>query len=142
MDISLQKMESAFDETLVGNMQKLDRRINSAKEVLNAHTIASPIFNTLENLTLKTVRYNKFQYSHSDEMPPKITATLSGQASSYRAIAVQAALLGQNTNILNPVFSNLSLDDKGRVLFDLTFSLASKFLSYPESLVTTIPSSQ
>ncbi|KKQ35002.1 MAG: hypothetical protein US50_C0029G0009, partial [Candidatus Nomurabacteria bacterium GW2011_GWB1_37_5] len=138
IDLELRKAEASFDESLVKDMQSLDKRVKSSKEVLSQHIIVSPILQVLGDLTLRTVRYTKFQYSYSREEANKIEVNMSGQASSYRAIAIQAALLGGNKNILNPVFSNLTLDDRGRVLFDLSFSVDQNFLNYEQSVAGTI----
>ena len=57
---------------------------------------------------------------------------MSGQAIGYRSIALQADLFAKNKNLIDPVFSNLSLDDKGNVLFDLTFSVDQSFVNYKQ----------
>ena len=89
----------------------------------------------LEKNTLKTVRFNKFQYDFSREKS-EIDVKMAGQASSYTSLALQAAILGSQNGIISPVFSNLDVDNKGRVTFDLDFSVDPKFMLYEENLVS------
>ena len=53
---------------------------------------------------------------------------MSGLAIGYRSVALQSDLFAQNKNLIDPVFSNLTLDDKGNVLFDLEFSVDPSLL--------------
>ena len=62
---------------------------------------------------------------------------MSGAAVGYRSIALQADLFSQNKNIIDPSFSNLSLDEKGNVLFDLEFGVDSSFVNYQQVEKTT-----
>ncbi len=41
----------------------------------------------------------------------------------------------KNKYITDPVFSNLNLDDKGRVGFDLTFNVDPTFVNYKDMLL-------
>ncbi len=136
----LARAKSAFEPSLINVLQNLDRRINSSEEILNKHIMVSPIFSALSALTLKSIRFTKFSYSISDN-PTKISVIMSGTASSYKAIALQADALTQNKYLLDPLFSNLSLDEKGNVSFDLNFSVDPALVSYGESLnrLTTTP---
>src|SRR3989344_5195340 len=60
MDSSLTKARSSFEPSFLDNVQNLDRRINSAREILSQHVMVSPIFEALQTLTLRTVRFTKF----------------------------------------------------------------------------------
>ena len=48
-------------------------------------------------------------------------------------------LFAKNRNFIDPVFSNLTLDDKGSVLFELNFSVNSSFVNYKETFLTQAP---
>src|SRR3989344_6072165 len=128
MDTELKRIESQFDESFVADVSRLDRRILASKEILSGHLPVSPFFLLLEDITIKSVRFNKFQFSVGEEKTYEVK--MSGQATGYRAIALQASLFGGQASIVNPIFSNFVLDDKGSVSFDLSFNLDSKFLSY------------
>lgn len=122
-----------FDSELVEEMQKLDRRINSSRDVLSSHVIISPIFKALEEYTLKTISFTKFTYSF-DPIEKRVNVEMSGKATGYDAIALQSDALALNKYIKDPVFSNLNLDDKGKVTFDLMFYVDPTFINFEDTL--------
>jgi hypothetical protein len=63
---------------------------------------------------------------------------MSGVAMGYRAIALQSDLFAENKNLIDPVFSNLTLDSDANVLFDLDFSVDSNFVNYKQTLPADI----
>jgi hypothetical protein len=54
----------------------------------------------------------------------------------YRSIALQSDLFTQNKNLIDPVFSNLTLDNSGNVLFDLEFLVDPSFVNYKQAFLT------
>ena len=58
------------------------------------------------------------------------------QATGYRALALQSDLFDQDKYFINPIFSNLTLDSSGNVLFDLDFSVPYSFVNYKQALLT------
>jgi hypothetical protein len=134
---SLERARSAFEPTLIANMQKLDKRLISSNELLGSHLSLSPVFKSLQDLTLKSVRFTKFSYAITKDGGTKIEIKMSGQTSpagGYTSIALQSDKLGENKYIRDPIFTNLVLNDKGGVNFDLTFSVDPTFVSYGENL--------
>ena len=128
MSVSLEKAKAAFEPSLIEDFQILDRRINSANEVLSKHLIVSPIFETLQELTLKSIRFTSFDFLRNGDQI--INVTIKGLSKDYDSIAIQSDLFGQNKYIKNPIFSNLNLDLKGNISFDFTFSVDQEFLLY------------
>jgi len=64
---------------------------------------------------------------------------MNGVAVGYRSIALQSDLFSTKDigkNFIEPVFSNLTLDDKGNVIFDLEFSVDPSFVDYKQMLLT------
>jgi hypothetical protein len=64
---------------------------------------------------------------------------MRGIAIGYRSVALQADLFTtkeEGKNFIDPVFSNLTLDDAGNVLFDLEFALDPDFVDYKQTLLT------
>lgn len=146
--ISLQKERDAltariatktktFDMDFLREVTTLDKRIKAANEVLTKHTLVSPIFTRLEQLSLKTVQFTKFELSPSiTNASGPVTIKMSGRAVNYASIASESDVLAgvgssKNTFFLNPIFSNLNLDDRARVSFDLTFGVDHDLISYP-----------
>jgi hypothetical protein len=136
MKNDLELAQSSFEPSVIAQMQVLDKRLRAADSILANHIAVSPIFQALQEITLKTIRFTKFSYDFSTDKENKIMVQMSGQAVGYRAIAQQADLLSTNKNLIDPIFSNLTLDDKGNVLFDLDFSVASDFVDYKKVLLT------
>jgi hypothetical protein len=134
MQTDLNLAKNSFEPAKITELEVLDKRLNASSEILSNHIVVSPIFEVLQALTLKTIRYTKFSYDVTDT---GIMVNMSGQAVGYRSIALQADLFNQNKNIIDPSFSNLTLDDKGDVLFDLQFSVDKSFINYEQVLKTT-----
>lgn len=139
MQNTLVLARNRFEPAKIAELKLLDRRLRASSKVLASHTAVTPIFQALQAMTMKTVRFTKFSYDYGDPKDSKnkrIVVKMSGQAVGYRSVALQSDLLAQNKNFMDPVFSNLSLDDKGNVLFDLEFSVDSTFVNYKHVLQT------
>ena len=124
-----------FNSDFLKEVTTLDRRINAANTILSGHVLVSPIFTRLEQLTLKSIQYTKFEFTGRKDGTSSIGVKMSGKATGYAAIASESDVLAgvnsqNNTYFLNPIFSNLNLDDKARVSFDLSFSVDPDLVSY------------
>ncbi len=138
MKIDLQKAEAAFEGDFIRLLQRTDKRINAANAVLSDHISVTPIFNELRDSTLKSIQFTKFSYTITGSGPTaKITIQMSGKSQSYTAIALQSAKLAENKDIKDPIFSNLTPNDQGIVLFDLTFNVDPQFVLYRTVLAQT-----
>ena len=135
MEKDLALAKNRFEPSKITQLQTLDKRLRASSLVLLNHIATSPIFKALQAVTMKTVRYTKFSYELGTDKNPKILVKMSGQAIGYRSIALQSELFTKNKYIIDPVFSNLSLDDKGSVLFDLEFSVDPSFVDYKQTLL-------
>ncbi|KKP87384.1 MAG: hypothetical protein UR90_C0007G0022 [Parcubacteria group bacterium GW2011_GWC1_35_8] len=136
-DLNLAK--NRFEPSKITELQLLDKRLRSSTEILSRHIAISPIFRVLSDITMKTVRYTKFSYNIGTEKDTKVTVKMSGQAVGYRSVALQSDLFvtkEEGKNFIDPVFSNLSLDDKGNVLFDLEFLVDPSFVDYKQMILT------
>ncbi|HRH31449.1 MAG TPA: hypothetical protein PK950_02175 [Candidatus Paceibacterota bacterium] len=135
IDASIKSKIKTFDADFLREVSTLDKRINAANEVLKQHTMVSPIFTKLEQLSLKTIQFTKFELSPASSGSASINVKMAGRAVNYAAIASESDVLAgvgssKNTYFINPIFSNLNLDDKARVSFDLTFSVDPELVSY------------
>ena len=118
MKSSLVLAKNRFELSKIAELQLLDKRLNASSEILSKHIAVSPIFTALEKITMKSVRYTKFTYSLSTDKGSMVNIKMSGIATGYRAVALQSDLYGADKSLINPIFSNLTLDSKGNVLFD------------------------
>ena len=127
----LQSAQKAFDTTLIVELERIDKRIESAKGILTNHIVVSPIFKLLETSTIPSVRFNTFSYSFSNR---KIEINMSGQARNYAYVALQSDVLGKNKYFLQHIFSDLNLDGSGNVTFNLSTVVSPTLLSYKSFL--------
>ena len=138
MENDLNLAKNRFEPSKIVQLQVLDKRLRASDEILSKHIAISPIFKALQSITLKTISYTKFNYDFSDDSKnAKIIVKMSGIAVGYRSVALQSDLFTTNKTLIDPVFSNLSLDDKGNVTFDLEFSVDPDFVNYKKTLETT-----
>lgn len=135
LEESLIISKKSFDPEQIDRLHTLDKRLSSAGEIFSKHMVVSPIFQKLQKITEKSVRYTRFNYSATGEVGDKVYVKMSGQALNYEAIALQADLFSKNKDLIDPVFSNLSLDEKtSNVTFDLDFSVNSEFVNYKKTI--------
>ena len=125
MGQQLQIARGSFEPSLITEMQRLDKRLNAAGTILKDHLTMSPLFVELEQNTLKQVQFTNFNYSFKDN---KIVVKMSGKAADYRTIALQNDLFSVNKYFKNILFSNMTLDETGRVNFELNFNIDPDFL--------------
>ncbi len=130
MKTSLDVAKTRFEPTKITELQVLDKRLRASNELLSKHTAITPVFNVLQDITLKTVRYTKFSYDLGSDTADKVNIKLTGTAAGYKYIALQSDLFAENKNLIDPVFSNLTLDDKGNVMFNLEFSVDPTLINY------------
>ena len=114
----------------------LDKRINASNQILSKHIAISPIFQALQEITMKSVRFTKFDYDFSGDKNSRINVKMSGVTLGYSHLALQSDLFAQNKNFIDPVFSNLALNESGNVIFDLNFSVDPSFVDYKLMLLT------
>jgi hypothetical protein len=134
MSEDLKLAQNRFEPARITELKSLDQKLRASNEILSHHIAISPIFKALELTTLPTVRYTKFTYNQGELPGSNVEVKMKGIALGYRAVALQSDLFTKNKNIIDPVFSNLILDDRGNVLFELSFSVDSSFLNYKEEL--------
>ncbi len=135
MDNDLNLAKNRFEPSKINQLQVLDKRLRASTEILSKHLAISPIFEALQVITMKTVRFTKFDYNFSDEKGTKILVKMNGLATGYRSIALQSDLFTNSKYFIDPVFSNLSLDNKGNVLFELDFSVDPTFIDFKNMLL-------
>jgi hypothetical protein len=118
MENTLVLAKNRFEPSKITELQTLDKRLRASTEILSKHITVTPVFTALNDLTMKTVRYTKFSYDLGTDKNSTVNIKISGQAIGYRSIALQSDLLGTNKSFIDPVFSNLTLDNSGNVLFE------------------------
>jgi hypothetical protein len=137
MQSSLQLAQNSFEPSKINELKILDERLGAANEILSNHIMVTPVLGELEKITMQSVRFTKFSYDlGTGKNANNIDIKMSGVAVGYRSVALQSDLFSQDKNLIDPVFSNLTLDNSGNVLFDLEFSVVPSFVNYKQYLQT------
>lgn len=145
---SIERMGTALDEAraalqpeVIDELTRFDNRIISTKELISKHKLITPLFEFLEKSTPRTVRFNDFRYIVSDK---GLEVQIKGEARGYAALALQADILNKSEYFKNPVFGDLSLNDRGEVVFNFTATVDENLVSYQraiELLDSSLPAS-
>lgn len=131
MKIELEAGRASLETETVAEILRFNNRLLASETLVNRHLVVSPLFRFLDTATVKTVRFNDFNFS-TEQGEQKVN--IKGEAKNYAALALQADLLNKSDFFTNPVFSDLRLDDKGNVEFSFTASVNTSLLSYKKEI--------
>ncbi len=131
MGDDLASARTSLDPETIKEISRLNSRITSTQTLLSQHTVLSPFFDFLETITLKSLRWTNFKFATTKD---GLTLRMEGQARGYSALALQADALNKTKYIKSPLFSDLTLDDKGNVTFSFSATIDPSILSYKKSL--------
>ncbi|MDO8620025.1 MAG: hypothetical protein Q7R64_01600 [bacterium] len=140
MDAELAAAKKSFEPAFIEEASRFDTRIAGAQELLGSHRALSPLFDILEKKTLESMRFKDFNFTSLEGR----TATLSmtGQAKSFNAVALQSDVFGAEKAFKDPVFSNFNLDDQGDVIFNFKATIDSELLRYRETVLGSSDNSE
>ncbi len=132
LDSSLQKLQQNIDPKVIKEFTVVDKRLKNSETLVNQHTVLSPLFTVLRTATLPEIRYTKLDMSFNETHDLQVT--LSGESDGYRSIALQSQALARTTNLKNTIFSNFVVTPKGRVSFDVTFTIPVSDLTFAKNI--------
>ena len=130
------------DAVTIESLVQLNSRINVAKDLLSKHIIVSPIFDFLQQATLKSVRFKNFTFSSGGKDAAganRVSVQMSGVATSWETVASQADEFGKpdwKKIITEPKVSNLSLNADGSISFLFSAYISPGFLVYGNNVTT------
>lgn len=124
----LEKARASFDPIVINEIRRVNNRIEHSKEILSRHAAFSAFFDTLERSTLQNVQFKSFDLSVSQDSGIKIS--LKGIARNYASVALQSDSFNNTTGIKDPIFSDLNLDQSGRVSFSVAAYLDPNAFKY------------
>lgn len=131
VETQLVKEKESFNEQGIVDLTKLDQRLSAGAQLLDSRLYTSKIFQLLNDNTIKTVRFGKFSIDQLLTDKNKLKVTVSGQAKDYASVALQADIFSKlNEAILEYEFSNLTLDQAGNVLFDMSAIVNKQAISF------------
>lgn len=107
-------------------------RADLARELLNAHKVASPVFAFLSKNTTESILFDKFSFKNTTE---GLVLELSGEAPTYAALAYQTDVLrSQTKEISNFSVRNVVLTKLGTITFVLELEFNPVYLLYMNNL--------
>lgn len=127
MTDNLATAKKSLQPETIKKIADLDSRIISTKDLLENHIVLSPLFDYLENSTLKSVRFTQFGYVTTEK---GLELTMRGQARGYSAVASQSEIFNNSKYFKEPIFADLDLDDKGNVTFSFKAKIDPSIVSY------------
>ncbi len=134
--IETNKSGLTSDSATIESLVELNSRINVAKDLLNRHIAISPIFNFLQQATLKNVRFRSFNFASAGKDASgvnRVSIQMMGTAKDWETVASQADEFGQadwKKIITEPKISNLSVNTDGSISFQFSAYVAPDFLVY------------
>jgi hypothetical protein len=126
---SLQKQRDSFAPELIREMSRLDRKLEVAQTLLQEHVSVTGIFELLQELTLKTVRFTNLSYTQTEE---GIQVKLQGEGQSFTSVALQSDEFGKSSFLSEAVFSNFQLNERGNVNFSVSAIVKPSVVSFVE----------
>ena len=127
MGADLEDARMTLQPEVIRELTRLDNRILSSQKLLARHQILSPLFEFFEVSTPKTVRFKDFSYTKT---PQGLELKIIGEARGYAALALQADIFDKSQYFKTPIFSDLSLNEKGDVNFSFKAILDPTLVSY------------
>lgn len=119
------------DPNSIERLKRLDNRISAIKDLLRNHIVITPIFQALQESTIRSVQFKKFSYSFDPGRGGFVAVEMHGTAKNYETIALQSDAFGESDIIRDAVFSNLIVDEKKALIsFRLRFNVPADALSY------------
>lgn len=137
---SLDRARAAFQPETIKELARLDTRLTVGAALLSQHTAPSQLFTFIEDNTLSSVRFRDFAYSETG--PGRVTVSMSGEAHSFNAVALQSDAFGKSDIFSDVIFSNLNIDANGNVIFNFSAVVNLRELGYSADLVHRAPTTQ
>lgn len=135
---TLFKMKESFNKETIIELETYDKRTKAIRDVLGNHIVLSPLFELMNELTLPSIQYVKFEHSTTNKV---FSVELSGVARDYRSIALQADIFNTSKGAMfkDVIFSNLTKDKNNYITFDVEFNVDPSLLSYSNNILNTKP---
>lgn len=132
LSASLLQVRDTFEKDTIEELEMFNKRTDIAKQILGGHVVLSPLFSLLSEITIPSVQYTKFDQETNEK---GFLVKMSGIAKDYRSIALQADMFNtvKGRSLKNVVFSDLTKDKNGNILFDLQFYVDPSLLSYEKN---------
>jgi len=142
----IDRLQKAYEPSTMKELIRADTRMKHADILIENHVTPSEYLRLLEQITIHNLRYDSLGFttngtvgtgaarnSQNISVP---TVALTGQAGSFKQIALQADEFGANRDLQNPVVSGLNIDANDLAVFSVTMNVEPRFVSYTEAIKT------
>lgn len=129
---SINRAEKAFEPAVILELKKLDIRLQAGTELLDNHVAISDFLVSLGESTLPEIAFTDLNFTHEKESS---SVSMGGEAQGYLQIAQQSDIFEDNNYIQNPIFSNFTLTDTGRVTFGLEYTLNPELILFGRTII-------
>ncbi|MEK7177032.1 MAG: hypothetical protein AAB719_01950 [Patescibacteria group bacterium] len=127
MGTALEEARANLEPETISELTRLNSRLVSTRDLVLTHRAITPLFEFIEMSTPKTVRFNTFSFTATDA---GVELSMGGEARGYSALALAADIFNKSEAFKNPVFSNLSLNLKGDVVFSFKATVDPSLVLY------------
>ncbi|OGD68243.1 hypothetical protein A2996_02910 [Candidatus Campbellbacteria bacterium RIFCSPLOWO2_01_FULL_34_15] len=125
--IMLEKEKENFDIETIKQLIRLDNRLMVAEMLLGGHSDLTGLFDALEESTLQAVQFVDFEFKITNE---GVEIKMDGITKDYATVALQAEKFGGNPFIKNTIFSDLDVNNDGKVVFSFTANVDPELISF------------
>jgi hypothetical protein len=125
---SLSKAEGAFDIRSIQDLERLDSRLGQAQDLLQNHIAPSAVFTFLSSATLERVQFTSFSVDVAKDGSAKIV--MDGTADSFSTLALQSDEFSAAKVLRDVIFSGITTDATGHVVFSVSANVDPSLLSY------------
>lgn len=135
LSANLFKIRDSFDKDTIANLESYDKHSTVAKQLLTSHVVLTPLFQLINELTLTSIQYTKFDHRTVGNI---FSVKMSGIARDYKSIALQADVFNtkQGAMFKDVIFSNITKDKNNYVTFDIEFNVDPALLSFSNNIVS------
>lgn len=138
-DQQVRAAQERINPDTVEEFVRTRNRFTSASQILNGHVAPSQFFDTLEGLTLQSVRFDDLLFTLAEDRSAEIK--VEGVARTFNALAAQSAAFASEKRIKSAIFSDITVNDDGTVGFSLVADLDPRLLILdPSRAPTATPS--
>jgi len=129
--VILDREKNNFDIDSINHFSRLGERIKISEILLNKHLDLTGLFEILEANTLKTIQFKTFDFSVDET---GVYIVMEGTAKDYSTVALQSDIFGDVSSMKDLVFSNLDVNDQGRVVFNFSATIDGDLVSYKKRI--------
>lgn len=130
--IMLEREKDNFDIGSIKQLIRLDDRLLVSETLLKKHIDLTGLFQTLQENTLKTVQFKNFKFKVGDD--GGMDVLMDGVTNDYETVALQADIFGNDPFFKNTIFSNLDVNNDGKVVFSFSAIINKDLVSYKKRI--------